>query len=216
MKVQLDKSLDCQYLDREGLNFREIITETQTFLTLQLSFSEEYCLLQTKEERSFGLLNTKAFRSITSLSCFHELEFTALIGCDDWRKTCFPTNKNAKLMYISLDIVVSGPQSQLEVIAKGLSQVGLFLQPPQPGTTTLPYENPQYLYLPGFMQVEVPSSSSHHQAYGDGVSRDLRDEQALDLSDRYPDFDLILEELPRHDYLKEAVVDICIKTQLLR
>ena len=117
-------------------------------------------------------------------------------------------------MCIGLDIVVSGPQCRLAVIAKGLSQVGLFLQPPQLGTTTLPYENPQYLYLPGFMQVEVPPSSSHHQAYSDGMSKHLRDEEALDLSDGYPDFDLILEELPRHDYLKEAVVDIRIKTKL--
>lgn len=216
MKVQLDQCLDGECLDRESLNFREIITEEQTFLTLQLLFNEEHCVLQTKQKRAFGVLNTKVFRSLTKLPCFQELEYIALVGFNEWKERSFPTGKDSKIRCISLDINIWGPRCELDATARELSRARLFLQPPHQGTTILPYENPQYLHLPGVVQVmELPVSSSS-QTPNFSASAVSGHEQVAALNDRYPDFDKILEELPRHDYLKEVIVDIRVKTQLLR
>jgi hypothetical protein len=203
-------------LDREGLNFREIVTETQTFLTLQLLFSEENCVLQTKQKRTFGVLNNKVFRSLTKLSCFQALEYVALIGFNGWKERSFSTGKDSKISCISLDINISGPRSELDTIARELSRARLFLQSPHHSTTTLPYENPQYLHLLGVVQVQEFPVSSSSQEPNFPTSVISAPEQVVVLNDEYPDFDKILEELPRHDYLKEAVVDIRVKTQLLR
>jgi hypothetical protein len=215
VKVQLDKSLDSECLDREGLNFLELVTEAKTFLTLQLSFCEQYCVLQMKEGRAFGLLNKRAFRSLTTLSCFRELNYTALIGRDDWRERSFAADEDSKLRCICVDVNVSGPRRVLDTIAKELSRAGLFLQLPQQGTTTLPYENPQYLHLPGVVQVEELSVVSSFQASSVGTPVP-RCEQALTSDGRLPDFDMIFEELPQHEYLKEAVADFRVKAILLR
>jgi len=215
VKVQLDESLNSECLDSEGLDFLELVTETRTFLTLQLSFLEEYCLLQTKGGRVFGLLNKKAFRSLTRLSCFQGLTYTALVGCDDWKERIFAADKDSKLKCMCLDVNVSGRRSELDTLAKELSRAGLFLQSPQQGTTTLPYENPQYLHIPGVVEVEQLPVYSGFQAFSAGTPVPGH-EQALTLNERFPDFDMIFEELPRHDYLKEAVADFRIKTALLR
>ncbi|KAH0563507.1 hypothetical protein GP486_001928 [Trichoglossum hirsutum] len=214
VKVQLDEGLDAEYLDMEGLNFLELVTEIKTFLTLQVSFYEQYCVLQTKEGRTFGVLNKRTFRSLTTLSCFKELNYTALVGCDDWKERSFVTNKDSKLRCMYLDINVSGPRYVLDTVAKELSRVGLFLQPPPQGTTVLPYENPQYLHLPGVVQVEEISLFSGSQAPSVEAPVPGR-QQAMTSNERLLDFDMIIEELPRHEYLKEAVTDFRVKTILL-
>ena len=215
MKVQLDESLDIECLDSEGLNFLKLVTETKTFLTLQLSFHEQYCILQMKEGCAFGTLNKRAFRSLTTLSCFQELNYTALISCDDWKGKSFAFGKDSKLRCMCLDINVFGPQRLQDMVAKGLSRVGFFLQPPHQGTTDLPYENPQYLHLPGVVQVEELSSSSSFQASSVEAPVPGR-QRALASNERLLDFDMIIEELPRHEYLTEAVADFRVKTILLR
>jgi SWI/SNF-related matrix-associated actin-dependent regulator of chromatin subfamily A3 len=216
VKVQLDQGLDSECLDREGLNFSEIVTETQAFLTLHFLFSEEHCVLQTKEERSFGVLNNRAFQSLTKLPCFQELEFIALIEVSEWKERSFSAGKDSKIRCISLDVNISGPRWVLDTTARELSRARLFLQPPHQGTTNLPYENPQYLHLPGVGQPEELPISSSSQNPSLCASGAPGYEQIVALNDGYPDFDKILEELPRHDYLKEVVVDIRVKTPLIR
>jgi hypothetical protein len=65
----------------------------------------------------------------------------------------------------------------------------------------------QVLELPVFSNSQTPSAGAHTNS---------GDNKALVQNDGYPDFDKILEELPQHDYLKEAVVDIRVMTKLLR
>jgi hypothetical protein len=63
--------------------------------------------------------------------------------------------------------------------------------------------------------VELPASfnSQNISTVNHGVPDD---KQLLAWNTAYPDFDKLLEELPRHDYLKEAVVDLRVVTPLLR
>jgi hypothetical protein len=63
--------------------------------------------------------------------------------------------------------------------------------------------------------IELPASfnSQSISTVNHGVPDD---KQVLAWNTAYPDFDKLLEELPRHDYLKEAVVDVRVVTTLLR
>jgi hypothetical protein len=135
----------------------EIDTETETFLAPQLAFKQEYCVLQLQDGTYFAILNRMTFRSLTSLSCFGQLNYTALVSRSDWEKEESAASKGSIIRCVSLDINISGPECVQTAIASELSQAGLFLQPPPRGTTTLPYENPQFLHLPGVVEVQEPN-----------------------------------------------------------
>jgi hypothetical protein len=216
VKVQIDESLDIDALKMPAVASQDMDTEPLGFLPLQLYFKDEYCVLQTKEGCAFGILNKRVFRSLTRLTCFPDLEYTALIARNAWQERIFPGGKDSKQRCIGLDINISGPRCELDATARGLSRAQLFLQPPHYGTSNLPYQNPQYLDLPGLVQVLELPVFSNSQTPNAGAHADSGDNKALVENDGYPDFDKILEELPRHDYLKEAVVDIRVMTKLLR
>lgn len=215
MKVQLDKGIDSEGFDKEGLKFFELVTIGGSFMTLQLSFQEEYCMLQTKEGRGFALLSKKTFRSLIALTCFEQLNLTALVGYDEWKEWKASASKESKSRRICVDIHVTGPKCVSGAVANEMARGGLFLQPPRPGTTALAYENPQYLFLPGVAQVGEPSNfSSVHIPNDKAPVSGQKQEQIL--SDQYPDFDTIFDELPRHEYLEEAKTDFRLKTVLFR
>lgn len=173
-------------------------------------------MVQTKEDCPFGMLNNKVFRCLTKLASFRDLEYTALMAWSNWQERILPAGKNPNRRCIGLDINISGPRCELDDIARGLSQAELFLQLPHHGTSNLPYENPQYLQLPGLVQVvELPAFPSL-QMPNVGTHVGPADNQSLPWNDGYPDFDKLLEELPRHEYLKESVVDIRVTTPLLK
>jgi SWI/SNF-related matrix-associated actin-dependent regulator of chromatin subfamily A3 len=216
VKVQMDESFDIDALKMPAVASQDMDAEPPGFLPLQLLFKDEYCVLQTKEGCAFGILNKRVFRSLARLTCFPDLEYTDLIAWNAWQERIFPGGKDSKRRCIGLDINISGPRCELDATARGLSRAQLFLQPPHYGTSNLPYQNPQYLDLPGLVQVLELPIFSNSQTPSAGAHTDSGDNKALVENDGYPDFDKILEELPRHDYLKEAVVDIRVTTKLLR
>jgi hypothetical protein len=212
VKVQIGGGLGLECLDSSQSN----VTETSAFIYLRPSFGKDHCVVRTNEGSTFGVLNNRTFRRLAKLPCFQDLEYTVLIASNNWKGRIFQAGKDSKRRCISLDINISGPRCELDIIARELSSAGLFLQPPHHGTTILPYENPQYLHLPGLIQVvELPVVSSSHNP-SSGARGTLEDELPLAPNAEYPDFDKFLDELPRYNYLKEAIVDIRVMTHLLR
>jgi hypothetical protein len=215
VKVQVDDESDIEGVKGQELGSHKLDTPSQDFLALKLLFKEDYCVVQTKAGSTFGVLNNKVSRCLSRLVSVGELEYTALMSWNTWQERILPADKNTKKACIGLDINISGPRFKQDDIARGLSQAGLFLQPPHYGTSGLPYENPQYLQIPGMIQVvELPAS------LGSGIPNAGKharpaDNQMLLWNDGYPDFDKLLDELPQHDYLKDSAVDIRVMTPLL-
>jgi SWI/SNF-related matrix-associated actin-dependent regulator of chromatin subfamily A3 len=214
VKVQLDKSLNIESLDKD-LNFLELRTETQTYLTLDLFFQDQFCMLQTKEGRDVAVLNSQTFRSLKALSYFNELKYVALLGHADWKQRSIRVSKNSKPNHMSLAINISGPILVLDDVAKELYRVGLFLQPPQTGTNNLPYDNPQYLRLPEAAQLEESALFSNIQGCEDWPPGPGHKHEST-VIERFADIESIIDEIPQHDYLIETATDFRIKTNLLR
>lgn len=216
MKVQIEEGLDIEGLRSPEPGNYNIDTRAQKFLILKLRFKEDHCVIQTKDDCTFGLLNNKVFRCLSNLASFQDLEYAALMEWSIWQERTLPAGKNSKRMCIDLDINISGPWSKLDDTARGLSQAELFLQPPCHGSSDLPYENPQYLQIPGMVQTVEASAFGGSQVTLAENDIGLGENQALLWVDGYPDFDELLDDLPQHEYLNEAAIDIRVTTSLLK
>jgi hypothetical protein len=172
-------------------------------------------MLQLNDGGSFGVLNKMTFASLTSLSCFEQLSYTALIHRSSWGKERGESSNESKSRCVSLDINISGPECVQSAIASELSRNRLFLQPPQRGTTALPYENPQFLHLPEVLHAQERNIVLNGQESNTGPPG-LISKASAALDDQFPDIDVIFAKLPQHEYSKQSVVDPRIKTTLLR
>lgn len=109
---------------------------------------------------------------------------------------------------VEIDINVYGQRSVSEAVATELSQERLFLQDPDWIPDLVAYENPQCLELPYFSDEECQENPL--QQPNEENEEDQR--EPVDVMDL--DYDAILDNLARHDYLKQATADGKIKTKL--
>lgn len=109
---------------------------------------------------------------------------------------------------VEVDINVYGQRWASETVAMELSRERLFLQDPHWIPDTVAYENPQYLDLPDFSNEEC-------QEYPLRKSNKGNDEDQSEFVDVMDfDYDAILDNLARHDYLEQATADGKIRTNL--
>lgn len=215
VNVQLDEALDIECVNYGSLNCLELITENKKFMTFQLSFEEQYCLLRMKEGQPFAVLNNKTFRSLKKLTCFEELSYTALFECNNEMGKCTRESNNTKLPRLCLNVNIFGPRDIGDTVARDQSGAGMFLQAPEKRSTMLPYEKPQFLLLPGILQREEPKLATRAQALN-GKEHLSGHKKVLTSDENLSDFDAVFEKLPPHDYLKSVFSDFRIKTSLLR
>ena len=114
----------------------------------------------------------------------------------------------------SLDLLVSCPRPSADSVARILAKYMLFLQHPHPYSTTLPYENPQYLDIPGAsfsagsilppLNREVMESFESSEAEQGDRRRDAH----------YLDPSCLLDDLPIPDGIQAVDIDERIKTDL--
>lgn len=114
----------------------------------------------------------------------------------------------------SLDLLVSCPRPSADLVARILAKYMLFLQHPHPYSTTLPYENPQYLDIPGAsfsagsilppLNKEVMESFDSSEAEKGDRRRDAH----------YLDPSCLLDDLPIPGGIQAVDIDERIKTDL--
>ncbi|KAK2762331.1 hypothetical protein FQN54_001341 [Arachnomyces sp. PD_36] len=103
-----------------------------------------------------------------------------------------------------------GPPTVSETLAKELSRYRLFLQHPYP-KPDIDYENPQYLTISG---APFSNGAILPPIRDDRLQQAARSSDEID-DDEIDNFTTLLDNLPRHDYLGEAIVDRNIRTELL-
>ncbi|KAK3377269.1 SNF2 family N-terminal domain-containing protein [Lasiosphaeria ovina] len=111
-------------------------------------------------------------------------------------------------------IILCGPRSIGESLAKDLSRFRLFLQHPNPKPLGLEYENSQYLrmfgsWLPnGAFLAPIPTESFDQDTdRRSNLDRELDDEM---------DLRAVMDNLPKPAYLREADIDGRVKATLLK
>ena len=112
----------------------------------------------------------------------------------------------------TIAILIFGPRSVAETLAKDLSRYHLFLQHPDPRPSHVVYENPQYLSMVGssFLNGALlpPILTEAFQGETDRPEEFDQDEEV--------DLVAVMDNLPEHDYLREADVDGRIRATLKR
>lgn len=113
----------------------------------------------------------------------------------------------------TMDILIFGPQTIGDALARHLGKHHLFLQHPYQMATTVEYDNPQYLGTTrdAFTKTtDVPLSPAV-----DALQKEADPSERADYV-QPADLSQVIDDLPTHDYLREANTSTSIKTRLHR
>jgi SWI/SNF-related matrix-associated actin-dependent regulator of chromatin subfamily A3 len=206
-----------QLQNQNSITFEEAGRDEDIFQSPKLVFEKDCCDVQSQEGVSIASMNKKAHFVLRSLSSIGRVRYKGLIPraklkekLDTAARSSGPKSSD---LTCSMPLLVFGGRSIADSIAKELSRYCLFLQHPYPMPIPFLYENPQYPNI-------ISSSFSNGallppisvETFQPGLEADLRGEERGHDAE---DFMALMDNLPRHDYLKEAVIDNRIKTTLL-
>jgi hypothetical protein len=209
--------LTCTH-KKTSLTFVEAQRNGEDFQFLGISFHESYCEIQSQEGISVATMNKKAHHVLRPLSQEHNVRYQAVLPKVKLKETLdtparpmhiAPTNRT-----IPISVLVFGPRSVSEHLAKALSRHRLFLQHPYVIPTQELYENPQYprsittSFLNGMILPPIALSATQG---------DKEIETSAGGADPDPE-DLIamINNLPDHDYLnKDTDIDARVTAVLL-
>ncbi|KAI1769275.1 SNF2 family N-terminal domain-containing protein [Hypoxylon sp. FL1150] len=165
-----------------------------------------------------ALLNKKTHLAFSKLTAAKQIRFGGNIPEDDSiiNSTAVagqqPANgSNADSL---VNLLVFGPQSVADSLAKDLSRYRLFLQHPDLLPALVPYSNPQYLPIAGALLTHgsllpaIQDVGELNHTSDVSSSQEDDDVQTFNLAD-------VFDHFPQHSYLKEVQVDHRISTPLL-
>jgi hypothetical protein len=186
------------------------------FASLDLAIHEERCDIITAG-LPIGTLNKKTHLALKSLpsrplckGMVPKQEFQEKLAAAE------PLSRGMSLLNKSctMAIILSGPRSIAESLAKGLSKYHLFLQHPDPKLPGMEYQNPQYLTMVGSW---LPNGAVLAPIAPEFFNKDTdRRDNADQEPENEVDLRTVLDNLPQPAYLREADIDGRIKTTLLK
>lgn len=200
---------------RQSISFDEVSGDNGIFAGLNLVITEDRCDILARGV-SIATMNERTHLVLNSLPSNKVLKCSGLISKAKLDQklaiaTVTPSPGSPKLT-CTMDILVFGPRTVGDALARHLSRYRLFLQHPYPMPTNVNYENPQYLAIVGssFSNGTILPPISADVFRGDSHSSNNPEE------DESVDIYSVLDNLPMHDYLREANIGKGIESTLLR
>ncbi|RYP05726.1 hypothetical protein DL765_009751 [Monosporascus sp. GIB2] len=200
---------------RQSITFDEIRRDNDVFACLELVIGEDHCDILANGI-SVATMNKRTHLALNSLSSAKVLKCSGLLSKAKLNKTLAvaaePPGSGSPKLTCTMDILVFGPRTIGDVLARHLSRYRLFLQHPYPVPNDVDYENPQYLGMVGSSfsngTILPPILVDTFQEEPDSSKKPDEDESV--------DLDNVMDNLPRHDYLQEANIEKGIEATLLR
>ncbi|KAI0406998.1 hypothetical protein F4802DRAFT_555264 [Xylaria palmicola] len=188
--------------------------DDNNFIALQLQFLEDRCDV-LRGGVPFATMGMKLHLALKSLSSAEMLSYKGMVLQSELRQKFATVAKFPRIHPSKIDcnmsLIILGPRSVKDTIAKELARFRLFLQHPIPMLEGIAYENPQYL-------------STVASRFGNGVilppiqievsHRDFTGASALD-PDEQTTIATVLDNLPQHNYVRNLDIDKRIRTILL-
>ncbi|KFA52196.1 hypothetical protein S40293_00600 [Stachybotrys chartarum IBT 40293] len=198
----------------EVVTFDEIERD-KTFVSLSLEHQNDRCDILSRGT-SVAVLNERTHAALKSLTTrYPGLRLVGLMLATELsqkiRMAAIVPNPNPSKLSTTMSIIVFGHRLIADSVVKELSRHRLFLQHPNPMPNEVAYENPQYLasvaspFSNGSILPPIPA-----QLFQEGS--EAPDELP---GDSLEDVASVMDNLPQHDYLREAVVDGRVTTTLL-
>ncbi|KAK3294356.1 SNF2 family N-terminal domain-containing protein [Chaetomium fimeti] len=185
------------------------------FACFDLVIQEERCDI-VAAGLPIGILNKKNHLALKSLA--PRPLFKGMVPKQEFQQklAAAELSRGMSLPYQSctMAIVLSGPPSIAESLAKGLSKYHLFLQHPDPKLPGMEYQNPQYLTMVGSW---LPNGAVLAPIAPEFFNKDTdRRDNADQEPENEVDLRTVMDNLPQPAYLREADIDGRIKTTLLK
>jgi SWI/SNF-related matrix-associated actin-dependent regulator of chromatin subfamily A3 len=204
---------------KDSKTFEKIGRDEDIFAYLDLIFGQDRCDVQF-QGINIATMQTKTQHALQHLMSYSKerVRYKALVPQTELKEkldaAIQPLGADKSKLPWSMNIQIFGVRSIADTVAKELSKYRLFLQHPCPVPFNAVYENPQYLSMAGssfnngavLPPISVEATQSEIES--DAVSEEL--DHVLD------ELKAVMNNLPRHDYLREADVDKRINTDLLR
>jgi SWI/SNF-related matrix-associated actin-dependent regulator of chromatin subfamily A3 len=199
--------------------FESIGSDEDVFVYLDLIFGQDRCDVQFKGI-NIGTMQTKTQHALQQLMSHskEKVRFKALVHREDLKEkldtVMQPLGVNKSKLAWSMNIQIFGVRSISDMAAKDLSKYRLFLQHPCPTPFNATYENPQYLsmvgssFINGAVLPPISMDASRPEIEPNAVTEES--DHGLD------ELRAVINDLPKHDYLREAVVDERVNTDMLR
>ncbi|KAI0904683.1 hypothetical protein F4823DRAFT_633777 [Ustulina deusta] len=197
-----------------SIAFDEVGRGNEVFASLDLQISKDRCDILAKGNL-IATMNSQTHFALTSLSSAAPLKYTGILLQEQFRKTSATTTKaspaTSSKLTCAISLLICGPQSIGDSLAKELSRYHLFLQHPISSPANIVYNNPQYLTMVRFSSVNgamLPPILSEDFQLENDPAVELEHNESMDLLD-------IVDHLPTQLQLREADIDRRIKTPLL-
>ncbi|KAI1354797.1 hypothetical protein F5Y01DRAFT_272743 [Xylaria sp. FL0043] len=183
------------------------------FATLQLLFSEDRCDVFAHGV-PIATMGTKIYLALKSLSSSELLSYRGVVPKSELHQklalVARTSQGHSSRTRCTIGLIIIGPRSVKDTLARELSRYRLFLQHPMPMPNDLIYENPQYLSM---VTSSFPNGAILPPIAKNTLDQGLCKQDATDLESAT--IEAVLDSLPRHDYIKMVKIDERIKTPLL-
>ncbi|KAI0861631.1 hypothetical protein F4860DRAFT_524233 [Xylaria cubensis] len=184
------------------------------FITLQLRCSDDRCDILANNV-PFASMGTRIYFALKSLLSADLLSYNGVMPRSELYQELAtaaqaPRTHSSKIC-CKMALIIFGPRSMKDVVAKGLARYRLFLQHPVNMPEGIIYENPQYLsivassFRNGAILPPIPA-----EFFNQGSSR-----TSVSESDESTTIEAVLDNLPRHGSLGGVEIDKRIRTMLL-
>ncbi|KAJ2988148.1 hypothetical protein NUW58_g4127 [Xylaria curta] len=189
-------------------------SDRNRFATLQLDFQEDRCDILINSVR-IATMGAKTHHALSSLSPAAVLSYNGIVLQSELRQKLAATTKSSGIQpsktNCNIALIIYGPRSTKDTLAKELARFRLFLQHPVPMPEGVAYENPQYL--------STATSSFGNGAILPPIPIELFRQDSSRTStpdaDKSTTIAAVLDNLPQHEYVGNIDIDSRIKTVLL-
>lgn len=175
----------------------------------QISLCSNRMSVVSKAGEEVAILNIKVSQSLQQLSESSQVRFEAIIPIQENKSQETSSSRKESLQNEKIGINVYGQRETSERVASDLGHAGLFLQDPYWRPVNVPYENPQYLELPGCLSQEEMSPQSLSSTEQENVTTQDTLMDSFEL-----DFDLLMNSLLSLEDLIQATADQRVRTPL--
>jgi hypothetical protein len=187
------------------------------FSSLDLAIDEDRCDIIAAGV-SVGTMNKKTHLALKSLN--PQTVYKVMVPLQEFREKLaaakFSPGMASSNITCVMAIVLCGPRSIADSLAKDLSKQRLFLQHPDPRLPDTRYENPQYLSMVGSWlpngAILAPISTDlfiqHETDRLNAVNREDAEDEV--------DLRAVMDNLPRPERIIEASIDGRVMTALLK
>lgn len=197
------------------------ITPDIGFRHVNLVFEDQCFYIKSESSELVAVLNEATSKILQDILAMKNCYFKAYIAEDDWDDFGDSESKTEKNTYLSVDIVLYGPQEMRNTVGKLLSKARTYLQHPCHQESNTLYDNPHVLKLvdslPQFQstQPSTPPFTMVQSNYDTTEIAETQIEEGSPQSQILRKVATVFESLTRSKNLSRLEADVRIKTPLL-